>query len=65
MHLVPSVSLNPVVNLTNLANAHAAVTNVSNNLSSVQNFADVYRVAGSAPTTSLDVGDLYFDKLLL
>jgi len=50
-----------ITNLTNLANAHAAVTNVSNNLSSVQNFADVYRVAGSAPTTSLDVGDLYFD----
>ena len=50
-----------ITNLTNLANAHAAVTNVSTNLSSVQNFADVYRVASSAPTSSLNVGDLYFD----
>jgi hypothetical protein len=27
----------------------------------VNNFADVYRIASSAPTTSLDIGDLYFD----
>ena len=32
-----------ITNLGNLANAHAAVTNVNNNLASVQNFADVYR----------------------
>ena len=38
-----------------------AVSNVSSNLSSVQNFADVYRVSSSAPSTSLNVGDLYFD----
>ena len=38
-----------------------AVSNVSTNLSSVQNFADVYRIASSAPADSLDVGDLYFD----
>ena len=38
-----------------------AVSNVSTNLSSVQNFADVYRIASSAPSTSLNVGDLYFD----
>ena len=50
-----------ITNLGNLANAHAAVTNVNNNLSSVQNFADVYRIASSAPTSSLNVGDLYFD----
>jgi len=47
--------------LSSLAAAHAAVTNVNNNLSAVQNFADVYRISGSAPTTSLNVGDLYFD----
>lgn len=47
--------------LSALASANAAVTNVSNNLQSVQNFADVYRVASSAPTSSLNVGDLYFD----
>ena len=47
--------------LSNLAAAHAAVTNVNNNLSAVQNFADVYRIASSAPTSSLNAGDLYFD----
>jgi len=47
--------------LGSLASAHAAVSNVSSNLSAVQNFADVYRIASSAPTSSLNVGDLYFD----
>ena len=50
-----------ITNLGNLANAHAAVTNVNNNLSAVQNFADVYRISSSAPSTSLNIGDLYFD----
>ena len=47
--------------LGSLAAAHAAVSNVSSNLSAVQNFADVYRISSSAPTSSLNVGDLYFD----
>ena len=50
-----------ITNLTNLANAHAAVSTVSSNLSAVQNFADVYRIASSAPVSSLNIGDLYFD----
>ena len=50
-----------ITNLTNLANAHAAVSTVNTNLAAVQNFADVYRIASSAPTSSLNVGDLYFD----
>ena len=50
-----------ITNLTNLANAHAAVSSVSSNLAAVQNFADVYRIASSAPSSSLNVGDLYFD----
>ena len=50
-----------ITNLTNLANAHAAVSNVSTNLAAVQNFADVYRISSSAPTSSLTLGDLYFD----
>ena len=49
-----------ITNLTNLANAHAAVSNVSTNLASVQNFADVYRISSSAPTSSLTLGDLIF-----
>ena len=47
--------------LGSLAAAHAAVTNVSTNLAAVQNFADVYRISSSVPTSSLTVGDLYFD----
>jgi len=47
--------------LGSLAAAHAAVSNVSTNLAAVQNFADVYRISSSAPTSSLTVGDLYFD----
>nr|BAR31525.1 tail fiber [uncultured Mediterranean phage uvMED] len=50
-----------ITNLTNLANAHAAVSTVSTNLAAVQNFADVYRISATAPTSSLNVGDLYFD----
>jgi len=50
-----------VSNLNNLANAHAAVSNVNTNLAAVQNFADVYRISSSAPTSSLNAGDLYFD----
>ena len=47
--------------LSSLAAASSAVTNVNNNLQSVQNFADVYRIASAAPTSSLNAGDLYFD----
>ena len=47
--------------LSALAAAHADVTSVSSNLAAVQSFANVYRIASSAPGTSLDVGDLYFD----
>lgn len=50
----PINTLAGISGLSSLAAASAAVTNVSNNLSSVQNFADVYRVASSAPTTSFN-----------
>ncbi len=50
-----------ITNLANLANAHAAVSTVNTNLAAVQNFADVYRISSSAPTSSLNAGDLYFD----
>jgi hypothetical protein len=42
---------------TNLAQINTAV----NNLSSVNSFAERYRIASSAPSSSLDAGDLYFD----
>ena len=47
--------------LSTLAANNANVTTVANNLSSVNSFAETYRIASSAPTTSLNVGDLYFD----
>ena len=47
--------------LSSLAANNANVTTVANNLSSVNSFAETYRIASSAPTTSLNVGDLYFD----
>ena len=37
------------------------VNTVASNISGVNSFADRYRISSSAPTTSLDVGDLYFD----
>ena len=47
--------------LNALASNSANVTTAANNLSSINNFAEVYRISSSAPTTSLNVGDLYFD----
>ena len=49
--------------LSALASAESSghVTNVSNNLSGINSFAERYRIASSAPVSSLDVGDLYFD----
>ena len=54
-------TLAAISGLSSLAANSANVTTVANNLSSVNNFAEVYRIASSAPTTSLNVGDLYFD----
>ena len=46
----------------NAIGPHIANVNIAaSNINSVNNFASVYRIASSAPTTSLDVGDLYFD----
>ena len=39
----------------------ASVQDVSTNIGSVNDFAARYRVSATAPTTSLDLGDLYFD----
>jgi hypothetical protein len=37
------------------------VNEVGNNMGTVNEFGERYRVSSSAPTTSLDIGDLYFD----
>ena len=49
--------------LSSLASAEASghVTTVANNVAGVTSFAERYRVASSAPSSSNDVGDLYFD----
>ncbi len=50
-----------VTNVNNVGGSIANVNTVASNLSGVNSFADRYRVASSAPSSSLDVGDLYFD----
>jgi len=47
--------------ISNVGNNISSVTTTATNIASVNNFANVYRIASSAPTTSLDTGDLYFD----
>ena len=54
-------TLAAISGLGTLAANSANVTTVATNLSSVNNFAEVYRISSSAPTDSLNVGDLYFD----
>ena len=54
-------TLAAISGLNTLASNSANVTTVATNLSSVNNFAEVYRISSSAPTSSLNVGDLYFD----
>jgi tetrahydromethanopterin S-methyltransferase subunit B len=50
-----------IANVNSVGGSIANVNTVAANLASVNNFAEVYRIESSAPTTSLDVGDLYFD----
>ena len=54
-------TLAAISGLNSLASNSANVTTVANNLASVNNFAEVYRISSSDPKTSLNVGDLYFD----
>jgi hypothetical protein len=50
-----------IANINNVGGSIANVNTVATNLASVNNFAEQYRIASSAPTSSLNVGDLYFD----
>lgn len=49
-------------NIGTVATNIAAVQDVSSNIGSVNDFAARYRVSATAPSTSLDVGDLWFDS---
>ena len=52
---------------SNISNVNSVGSNIANvnttaaNITGVNSFGERYRVESSAPTTSLDVGDLYFD----
>ena len=48
-------------NINTVAGANSNITTVATNITDVNTFANRYRIASSAPTSSLDVGDLYFD----
>ena len=50
-----------IANVNNVGGSIANVNTVASNLASVNNFGEVYRISASAPTSSLDLGDLYFD----
>ncbi len=54
-------TLAAISGLNTLASNSANVTTVANNVTGVNSFAERYRVASSAPSSSLQVGDLYFD----
>ena len=50
-----------ISNVNSVGGSIANVNTVATNISNVNDFSDKYRVASSAPTSSLDTGDLYFD----
>jgi len=50
-----------IPNLNSVATNMTDVTTVANNISDVNAFAQVYRSGASDPTTSLDVGDLFYN----
>lgn len=47
--------------VTSVAGISSNVTTVANNVTDVNNFANVYRIGATDPTTSLDEGDLFFN----
>ena len=50
-----------ITNVNNVAGSLTNIGTVASNLAGVNSFGERYRIASSAPTSSLDVGDLYFD----
>jgi len=50
-----------IANVNTVGGAISNVNTVATNISSVNDFAARYRISSSAPTSSLDTGDLYFD----
>jgi hypothetical protein len=50
-----------IANVNLVGGSIANVNTVGSNIGTVNEFGQRYRVSGTAPSTSLDVGDLYFD----
>ena len=50
-----------ISNVNSVGGSISNVNTVASNLSSVNNFASQYRIGSSNPTSSLDVGDLFFN----
>ena len=50
-----------VTAMSNVSGSIANVNTVASNLASVNSFGNVYRIASSAPSSSLTSGDLYFN----
>jgi len=50
-----------IANVNNVGNDIANVNTVATNINSVNSFSEVYRIASSDPTSSLNVGDLVFN----
>tara|TARA_B100000902_G_scaffold393850_1_gene448931 strand:- start:392 stop:2296 length:1905 start_codon:yes stop_codon:yes gene_type:complete len=57
---ITTVSTN-ISNVNSVGGSISNVNTVASNLASVNNFADQYRISSSQPSSSLNVGDLYFD----
>jgi len=55
---------NNIANVNTVGNAIANVNIVGSTINSVNDFVARYRVSGTQPTTSLDIGDLWFDSTL-
>jgi len=50
-----------ITNVNNVGNSISNVNTVASNISSVNSFFNTYRIGSSNPTSSLDVGDLFFN----
>ena len=50
-----------VADMDALADITSNITSVADNITGVNSFAERYRVSATAPSASLDVGDLWFD----
>jgi hypothetical protein len=60
-------TLGTAANVTNMATVATDITNVNttaSNITGVNSFAEKYRVQATAPSTSLDSGDLWYDTTL-